>query len=269
MSDLSTFVSGFDGVALKPTELDVASVDLAGVERAVVDYEGREHVPDSEVLADVARETDLFVTTPVRADGFDPLGDDHLSRALPESVGRVLVAGNPAYLTETERTRAIAPRIGAAREHAPTAWVGTEGVGRIALAAGGTQFELLAPTTVREVRALRAAGFEGTLAVYAPVVRSADEDALLDALGAYVARRGSVAAALDDARPEGVRTAPDGMRTDAGVSGAPRSVLLSAIERFALVGEDEDIDERIGELRSVGVDTIVGYPARGPAALGR
>jgi hypothetical protein len=269
MNGLSDFTSGFDAVALKPTELDIESVGLADVERAVIDYEGREHLPDAELLAERARETDLSVTTPVRADGFDPLGDDHRSRALPASVGRVLVAGNPAYLTPPERKRAIAPRIGAARERAPAAWVGTEGIGRVALAAGGTQFELLAPTTAREVRALRAAGFDGDIAVYAPVVRSADEDTLLDALGAYVARRGSVATALDDARADGVTTAADGMRTDAGTTGKPRSVLLDAIERFALVGTDGDIDERIDDLRSVGVDTVVGYPARGPAALAR
>ncbi|WP_435076833.1 DUF7388 family protein [Halococcus sp. AFM35] len=268
MTELQDFASGFDGVALKPTEIDVAAVALAGVDRAVVDYEGREHVPDSDVLAECARETRLSVTTPVRADGFDPLGDDHLSETLPESVGRVLVAGNPAYLTERERNRAIAPRIGAARERAPAAWVGTEGIGRVALAAGGTQFELLAPPTVREVRALRAAGFDDEVAVYAPVVRSAEEDTLLDALGAYVARRGSVAAALDDARGEGVAAA-DGMGADAGATDKPRSVLLEAIERFALVGTNEQIDERIDELRSVGVDTLIGYPARGPAALGR
>ncbi|EMA51806.1 DUF7388 family protein [Halococcus thailandensis] len=268
MSDLGAFASGFDAVALKPTEIDVASVDLTDVEHAVVDYEGREHLPEPALLADRARETALSVTTPVRADGFDPLGDDGLSATLPEPIGRVLVAGNPAYLTETERTRAIAPRIGAARERAPAAWVGTEGIGRVALAAGGTQFELLAPTTVREVRALRAAGFDDGIAVYTPVVRSADEDVLLDALGDYVARRGSVAAALDDAR-ENVATAADGIRTDSGATGEPRSVLLSAIERFALVGTDDAIDERVAELRSAGVDTLVGYPARGPAALGR
>jgi superfamily II DNA/RNA helicase len=44
---------------------------------------------------------------------------------------------------------------------------------------------------------------------------------------------------------------------------------LEAIERFALVGSDERIDERSAELRSAGVDIVVGYPARGPAALGR
>jgi hypothetical protein len=269
VTDLLDFVSGFDGVALKPTEIDIETVDLAGVERAIIDYEGREHLPDRELLAECARETDLSITTPVRADGFDPLGDDRLSRALPASVGRVLVAGNPAYLSESERKRAIAPRIGAARERAPAAWVGTEGIGRVALAAGGTQFELLAPTTAREVRALRAAGFDGDIAVYAPVVRSADENTLLDALGAYVARRGSVAAALDDARGDGVTTAADGMGTDARATGKSRSVLLDAIERFALVGADGRIDERIDELRSVGVDTVVGYLARGPAALGR
>ncbi|WP_273837601.1 luciferase [Halococcus sp. PRR34] len=263
--------SGFDGVALKPTEIDLDRVTATGIETVVIDYEGREHVPDATRLAELTTETTLRVTTPVRADGFDPLGDDHRSERLPTGVERILVAGNPAYLTETERKRAVGPRLGAARERTPDAWVGTEGVERLALAAGGTQFELLAPTTAHEVRALRAAGFEGSIAVYAPVVRTDDEDTLLDALGAYVARRGSVAGALDDARSERTeRTAvADGAPTDATANGQARSILLNAIEEFALVGQPERIDERIEQLRAVGVDTIVGYPARGPDAVGR
>ncbi|EMA38195.1 hypothetical protein C447_10720 [Halococcus hamelinensis 100A6] len=268
MTGIATFsMAGFDGVALKPTEVDLDRVSLDGVETAVVDYEGRERVPSSERLADLARGTDLRVTTPVRADGFDPLGDDRLVARLPPNVGRVVVAGNPAYLSANERSRAIAPRLGAARERSPGAWVGTEGVERIALAAGGTQFELLEPTTLREVRALRAAGFEGEIAVYAPVVFSEDEDVLLDALGGYVSRRGSVAASLDTAT-DATGAAADGTATDATAAGRSRSVLLSAIEGFALAGPPETIDERVDELRAAGVDVLVGYPARGPTVLG-
>ena len=257
-------MAGFDGLALKPTEVDLDRVSVGDVGTVVVDYEGREHLPSSDRLDELARGVDLRVTTPVRADGFDPLGDDRLAARLPPTVGRVLVAGNPVYLTESERNRAIAPRLGAARERSPGAWVGTEGVERIALAAGGTQFELLEPTTAREVRALRAAGFEGEVVVYAPVVFSGNEDALLDALGAYVARRGSVAASLDASE-----TSSDEIATDSTATGQVRSVLLSAIEGFALVGPPKTVDDRIDDLRAAGVDTVVGYPARGPTAFGR
>src|SRR5699024_7553419 len=251
----------FDGVALKPTEVDIERVDPVDIETLVIDYEGRTHLPRPGLLADLARETTVRLTTPVRADGFDPLGDDRLSRDLPPNVDRIFVAGNPAYLSDTERRRAVAPRFGAARTRDPAAWVGTEGVERFALAAGGTQFELLAPTTVREVRALRAAGFDGEIAVYAPVAVTGDEDELLDSLGGYVARRGSVATALDDVDHAG--RAPGGTGTDAPASGRFRSVLLDAIDEFALVGRPERVDERIEKLRSVGVDIVIGYPARG------
>lgn len=251
----------FDGMALKPTEVDIGCLRLPDIETVVIDYEGRTHLPRPGQLSDLARETTVRLTTPVRADGFDPLGDDRLSKDLPPNVDRIFVAGNPAYLTDTERGRAVAPRFGAARTRDPAAWLGTEGVERFALAAGGTQFELLAPTTVREVRALRAAGFGGEIAVYAPVAFTDDEDELLDSLGGYVARRGSVATALDDVGHDGV--ASDGMGTDATATGRFRSVLLDAIDGFALVGRPERVDERIDELRSVGVDAVIGYPARG------
>ncbi|MGN8213151.1 DUF7388 family protein [Halococcus salifodinae] len=270
MMSIEEFVSrDFDGIALKPTEIDLNQVSVGKVETVVVDYEGREHVPDSTLLERFAGETTVRVTTPIRADGFDPFGDNRITEQLPQSVDRVIVAGNPAYLTDDERRRAIGPRLGAAREDAPTAWVGTEGVERLALAAGGTQFELLAPTTAREVRALRAAGLEGSIAVYAPVVATDDEQILLNTLGEYVARRGSVAAALEDAHPENPprTTATDGVATDATASGQVRSILLDAIEEFALVGRPEQVDERISDLRAVGVDTVIGYPARGAGWL--
>ncbi|WP_049902570.1 DUF7388 family protein [Halococcus agarilyticus] len=272
MTDLRAFSKrGFDGVALKPTEIDLDRVCAADVERAIVDYEGGEHVPSTSLLEEFARETTVRLTTPVRADGFDPLGDAPLSKRLPAGVGRVLVAGNPAYLTDDERRRAIAPRLGAARTDDPEAWIGTEGVERLALAAGGTQFELLSPSATAEVRALRAAGFDDEIAVYAPVVLSDDEATLLDTLGAYVARRGSVAAALENARTEETNRAAvaDGAPTDATATGRSRAILLEAIDEFALVGRPARVGERIEELRSAGVDTVIGYPARGPDALGR
>ncbi|MFC7235784.1 DUF7388 family protein [Halosegnis marinus] len=240
-----------DGVAVKPLEHDLARVADLDAPLVNVDYEGREAFPDGDTLRDLAAHTRLSVTTPVRADGFDPLGDDSLL-PLPDGVERVLVAGNPAYLTDAERERAVAPRLGAARETAPEAWVGTEGVERLAMAAGGPQYELLSRRTGREVRALRAAGFDGDLALYAPVVLSDEEDEILDAVGGYAARRGPVKRAL-----------PDGATTDGTAGGRAREVLSQAVRDYALVGSVAEVAKRVAELREAGVDTVVGYPARG------
>jgi hypothetical protein len=244
--------TGLDAAALKPSECDVARATELDVDRVAIDYEGHDHVPDAETLRRLAAERDVLLTTPVRADGYDPLGDDGLLAAIPDGVRRVLVAGHPAYLTETERSRAIAPRLGAARQTAPDAWVGTEGVERVALAAGGTQYELLSRSTEREVRGLRAAGFTGEVALYAPTVLTDDEDAVLDAVGAYAARRATVARAL-----------PDDPVTDASATGRTREVLSQAVRDYALVGTPETVGERVAALREAGVDTVVGYPARG------
>ncbi|WP_254839260.1 DUF7388 family protein [Natronomonas marina] len=249
---------GVDAVALKPAEHDLERATALGVESVVVDYEGREHLPDPATLSSLASALDCYVTTPVRADGFDPLGDDSLMASLPAGATRVLVAGNDAYLTESEAKRAVAPRLGAARERAPDAWVGTEGVERLALAAGGTQFELLASNTAREVRAMRAAGFDGDVALYAPTVLTDDPDETLDAVGSYVARRGPVRRAL-----------PADAATDATATGRAREVLLEAATDFALVGDADAVAERIETLRSVGVDHVVAYPARGLEVFAR
>lgn len=249
---------GLDGLALKPTECDLRRAADRSPGAVVVDYEGREHLPDEGALVDLAAAHDLRVTVPVRADGFDPLGDDGRARSIPDGAGRVLVAGNPAYLSAAERERAVAPRLGAAREAWPEAWVGTEGIERLALAAGGPQFELLSPHNERDVRSLRAAGFQGTVALYAPVVPADDGDDVLDGVGAYVARRGPVAERL-----------PDGARTDAAATGRPRSILLDAAADYALVGSPDRIAERIDRLRDAGVDLIVGHPAGGIGSLGR
>ncbi|GAB6878904.1 LLM class flavin-dependent oxidoreductase [Halorubrum gandharaense] len=244
--------AGIDTVALKPAECDVSRALDLPVDRVTVDYEGREHLPDPETLRRIAAETELYVTTPVRADGFDPLVDDSLLDRLPADAKRVLVAGHGAYLTDEEADRAVAPRIGAAREQAPDAWVGTEGVERLALAAGGTQFELLSRSTERDLRALRAAGFEGGIAVYAPTVLTDDEDAVLDAVGAYASRRRPVARAL-----------PDDPTTDADATGRTREVLSKAVRDFALVGTPDTVREQVDALREAGADHVVGYPARG------
>ncbi|WP_435118745.1 DUF7388 family protein [Halolamina sp. C58] len=243
---------GIDAVALKPTEVDLARATDLAASTLVVDYEGREAFPDTDTLRALAETADVRVTTPVRADGLDPLGDDSLSDSIPEGVGRVLVAGNGAYLTEAEGQRAVAPRLGEATDRFSDAWVGTEGVERVALATGATQFELLSRSTERDVRALRAAGFDGELAVYAPTVLSDDEDAILDAVGAYVSRRAPVRRAL-----------PDEYETDAAATGRAREVLLAASKDFAIVGDEETVRGRVEGLHGAGVDTVVGYPARG------
>lgn len=254
--------TGLDGVVYKPTEADPESVAQLPFELVCVDYEGRESFPSAATLSSLAADHRLRVTTPVRADGFDPLGDDELVDRLPAAAGRVLVAGHGAYLDETEQSRAVAPRLGAAVEAARTAtetagrshepWVGTESVERVALAAGGVQYELLSRRTVTDLRGLRAAGFDGRVAVYAPTVPSTDEDTILDAVGAYAARRGPVRRAL-----------PDGAATDASATGQAREVLEQAVRDYALVGSLSTIRERVDELNSAGADLVVGYPAAG------
>jgi hypothetical protein len=245
--------AGLDGVALKPTEHDLASAaDLPADTLVLLDYEGREHLPDRASLAALAADRPVRLTTPVRADGFDPLGDDGLVETVPEQTGRVLVAGHAAYLGPEERSRAVAPRLQAAVAACPDPWVGTEGVERIALAAGGTQFELLSSSTERDLRALRAAGFEGEVAVYAPVVLAAEEAAVLNAVGDYAARRPPVASELPDSAP-----------TDSRTGGQARDVLLEACREYALCGDPTTVRERVETLRAAGADHVVGYPARG------
>lgn len=252
--------TNLDGIALKPTECDVTVAADLPLDLVCLDYEGREALPDADALAGLAEAADLRVTTPVRADGFDPRGDDSLVETLPDAASRVLVAGHGAYLSETERKRAVAPRLGdaaaAVREAGGTPWVGTEGVERLALAAGGVQYDLLSRSTERDVRGLRAAGFDGELALYAPVVPTDDEDAVLDAVGDYTARRRPVREAL-----------PEDAETDSAATGRARDVLSKAVRDFALVGDPETIGERVGELKAVGVDHVVGYPATGVDAL--
>ncbi|MFB6218703.1 MAG: luciferase [Halobacteriaceae archaeon] len=245
--------TGLDGVALKPTEHDLdAAADLPAATTVVIDYEGADSLPAPETLAGLAADRPVRVTTPVRANGFDPLGDDSLAAAVPERAGRVLVAGHEAYLDAGERARAVAPRLQAAAADCEDPWVGTEGIERLALATGHTQFELLAPSTERDIRALRAAGFDGEIAVYAPVVLSTDENTVLDALGAYAARRGSVAADLPERAP-----------TDSRVGGGAREALLEGCRNYALCGEPARVRRRVGALADAGADSVVGYPAAG------
>jgi hypothetical protein len=248
--------AGIDAAAIKPTEVDVSRATDLDVATVTIDYEGATHLPDGSTLATLAETKRVRLTTPVRVDGFDPLGDDSTLAALPDDIGRVLVAGHDAYLTSEEAERAVAPRLREAAQSASDPWVGTEGIERLALAVGGTQFELLSRSTVRDLRGLRAAGFEGEVAVYAPTVLSDDEDEILDAVGDYAARRGPVRAAL-----------PDDAATDATASGRARDVLTQAVRDYALVGDSGTVADRVAGLKDAGADTVVGYPARGLGSL--
>ncbi|NHN42567.1 luciferase [Halorubellus sp. JP-L1] len=250
--------TGVDALALKPAECDVSRALAADVDVVTIDYEGRDHVPNGATLRELAAEKTLRMTTPVRATGYDPTGDDSLDDAIPAGVGRVLVAGHGAYLDDDEQARAVAPRLGEAVQRHPEAWVGTEAVERVALATGATQFELLSRSTHRDVRALRAAGFDGEVAVYAPTVLTDDEDDVLDAVGAYAARRGPVRRALPDAAADG-----ESVATDASATGRARDVLSKAVRDYALVGDVATVREQVAGLHDVGVDHVVAYPARG------
>jgi len=257
--------AGIDAVALKPAECDVSRAAELPIDRVTIDYEGREHLPDAETLDRLAAEAELYVTTPVRADGFDPLGDDSLIDKIPDPARRVLVAGHGAYLSKDESSRAVAPRLGAARRDAPP----TRGSARRASSA--SRWRRAGPSsncsrsTDRDVRGLRAAaGFDGEIAVYAPTVLTDDEDVVLDAVGAYVARRRPVARALPDGDGDGSGDDPDtAPPTDASATGRTREVLSAAARDFALVGSPETVRERVDALREAGVDHVVGYPPAG------
>jgi hypothetical protein len=240
--------AGIDARAIKPTETNLATADLGHLDVVTVDYEGPDSVPSMQTLASLAERTAVRRTVPVRADGFDPLGDASRLNALPAAVNTVLVAGHPVYLSPAEESRAVAPRLRAAADQLADPWVGTEGIERLALAVGGTQFDLLSPSTAADVRALRTAGFSGEIAVYAPTVLSDDDSTLLDALGGYVARRREVRASL-----------PADPVTDSSASEPVRSTLREAIDSFALVGTPTTVAKQVATLREAGVSRIVAY----------
>lgn len=243
---------GIDVVALKPAGCDVARATRLPIDRVVIDWEGSRHLPTRDTLADLAGSMAVRVTIPVRADGFNPLGDDRLYDQLPDAVNVAIVAGHPAYLSRVETRRSIAPRLDAALERHPDAWVGTEGMETVALATGATQFDLLSGSTERRVRALRGDGFTGDIAVYAPTVLSGEPTTVLDGVGDYVARRDPVSEAL-----------PADAATDGGATGRAREVLESACADYALVGDAETVRDRVVSLREAGVDHIVAHPALG------
>ncbi len=243
---------GVDAVALKPPEVDLERATSLSVETLTIDYDGPEHVPDPSTLDDLAADRDVRLTAPVRADGYDPYGDDHLLRDVPAAVDLVVVAGNPAHLDARERRRAVAPRLAELARRADDPWIGTESVERVAMAVGGTQFDLLSGTTETEVQALRAAGFDGGMAVYAPLVLTEDTDTILDALGGYAGRRPDVRERLPETAPR-----------DSAATGEARETLLEGCRRYALVGDTGTVSGRVDRLREAGVDHVVAYPARG------
>lgn len=265
---------GCDAVALKPSECDISRATGFSVDTIAIDYEGREHLPSAETLRRLTEHATVYLTTPIRADGFDPLGDNSLVEWIPDGIGRVFVAGNPAYLSERERCRSVSPRLGKALDRLSTStsplppWVGTEGIERLALAAGGVQYDLLSPSTLGTVRGFRSVGYGGEIAIYAPTVLSDDDNVILDALGGYIARRQAVRRVLDDT---GDTVSEDGTgettSPDRHASGRTRDILLTAAEDFALVGDSETIRERITALHDAGVDTVVTYPATGIEAV--
>lgn len=244
--------AGVDAVALKPPEVDLERATGLSVETLTIDFDGHDHVPEPSTLSALAADREVRLTVPVRADGYDPYGDDGLLRETPASVGLVVVAGNPAHLDARECRRAVAPRLAAVARDARDPWVGTESVERVAMAVGGTQFDLLSATTETEVRALRAAGLDEEVAVYAPLVLTDDEDAILDALGGYAGRRPDVREALPGDAPR-----------NSTASGQAREALLEGCRQYALVGDAPTVSDRVERLRTAGVDHVVAYPARG------
>lgn len=240
-----------DGIAVKPSQGPIVQALHFDTDRVTIDFEGHDHVPSINSLEELAERKSVRVTVPIRADGFDPLGDDSILQLLPASVGTVLVAGHPAYLQEEERRRAIAPRLRAALETFPNAWVGCEGIEALAKASGATQFLLLSDRTEDDLSELGASGIEDDIAIYAPVVASNNPDYILDAIGDYVARRRPVRATLvNENRTDHTATDPD------------RTHLIRSAKQYALVGTTKEIDDRITGLKNAGADYVIGYPAR-------
>ncbi len=247
---------GFDGVALKPTEVAIEEAHSLDVDTVVIDYEGNEHVPEYDQLRELTESVNVRLSIPIRADGFDPLGNDELTQSIPADISPVFVAGNAAYLTAEEQQRAITPRLKTSAQSSTDPWVGTEGIERIALAIGGTQLELLSQSTKNEVRALRKAGYDGDIAVYAPTVLSEDTDTILDELGAYAGRRNTVR-----------RKLPNDASLGSSISGDPRRTLVAACRAYGLTGTPDVVSQQVDSLRDAGVDYVVAYPAQGLEVL--
>lgn len=239
---------GFDGIAIKPKERSLTSIEPSQIDRLVFDFEGMEHLPTPMTIQQLAEETEVILTAPVRHDGFDPLGDDDWFTRFEPFAKFAIVAGNRAYLDTVASKRAIAPRIGAARTRFPDAWIGTEGIERLALATGATQYELLSGGSEQVINGLRAAGFEGTIAIYAPTMITEDRTAALNQLAGYLKRRKPVARVIE---------------AQAGNVEETGEVLDRVLDQYALVGPPATIEQRIVELKTAGADLLIAYPVGG------
>lgn len=248
--------TGLDALALKPSECQISTASALPVDFVTVDFEGQANLPDADLLESLAANITIRVTVAIRADGFDPLGDDHLYDRIPSNAEYVLVAGHPAYLTDREQAKPIATRLRTALDRLSNAWVGSEGIERLALATGAPQFDLLTPTTQQDIKALRTLGFTEEIAIYAPTVPSENTDVILEAVGEYVARRSAVRRALPEQAP-----------TDSRATGQAREVLLAGASDYALVGNTDSIAQQIVDLKDAGADYVVGYPAQGLQAF--
>ncbi|MFB6254804.1 MAG: luciferase [Halobacteriaceae archaeon] len=241
-----------DGIAIKPSETDISHLSNSPFDQIIIDYEGMDVLPDRREIEELADEKTVHLTTPVRASSFDPIADRGSRMKVPSTINRIFVAGNPKYLTESEQNKTIQPRIVTATDRHPFAWVGTEGIERIALATGNPQFELLSPTTESNILHLRACGVEVDINVYAPAVIDSSKDRILDTLGEYVARRSEVRKAL-----------PANSSLDGSATGKTRRILLQAINNYALVGDVDAINQQITKLYEIGVSNVIIYPAGG------
>lgn len=235
-----------DAIAVKPSQTSLSHVTSSPIDSVVIDFEGREHYPSNTTIQELQETTDTRVTIPIRVDGFDPLGDREYIDSLPTETKVVLVAGNPAYLSEDELQRAIAPRIGTAIDEFSDAWIGTEGIPLIALATTAPLFFLLSPESKHTIQQIRSAGYHGSIAVYAPTVVSTDTDTILQTLGPYTMRREPVRRKLDAESLSSL--APD-----------EQEILLRETQQYTLTGSLSEINTQISRLKTKGVDNIVSY----------
>ncbi len=237
---------GFDALAVKPRDTDLSQIPSTPVNNVVIDFEGREHYPSNTTIRSLQETTNLRVTLPIRVDGFDPLGNREYLDSIPPETKVVLVAGNPAYLTENELDRSIAPRIGTAVDKFANAWIGTEGIPLIALATTAPLFFLLSPQSKRTIQQIRSVGYEGTIAVYAPTLITEDTDTLLETLGPYTLRRDPVRHKLEST-------------SLSSLNPEDQEILIRETQKYALTGSVSAINSQISHLKNHGVDKVVSY----------
>lgn len=237
---------GFDAIAVKPSHTNLSRVTSSPIDTVVIDFDGREHFPSNTTILELQETTDTRVTIPIRVDGFDPLGDREYLDSLPTETKVVLVAGNPAYLTEEELHRSIAPRLGTAVDEFSNAWIGTEGIPLIALATTAPLFFLLSPESKHTIQKIRSAGYPGSIAIYAPTVVTTDTDTILQTLGPYTMRREPVRRQLE-------------AESLSSLDSDKQELLLRETQKYALTGSVSEINTQISRLKTKGADNIVSY----------